>query len=440
MTDTTTRGLDRRTVLTGSLAAGIGLAAPRARALPTAAKPDKLVYVGDTGPWHYSLVEEAAPAFEKATGIKVEFTLLPYDAWNARLRAELGSGSSGVDIAQWGVQMGGWISPYLMDHQELLAGSASHKADFDWDDFLPASKEAATYDGKLSGIPYRITAGILHYQKALLAEVGYAKPPETFAAFRDAAIKLTAAGAPGRYGMGTIGRQGNGMFVGFVSWLWSMNGRLYDRKTGEVFLNDQTAVDALQFYADLFVKDKVIPPEAVTWEFDEIIAGGQTDRYAMAQMFSPYGTLINDPKVSKTTGRWAWDTVPGFTAKSQSRSWVDGHLFAVPKSCKNKEWAFEFIQWACSKEWLKRSMLRGNAAPRASVLRDPELKASLGWTEAAAAAIETGVPTNGDTIWVTLETQLRTGISQAITGQRTAKQALDAVAADWQRTIRRSAR
>ena len=42
-------------------------------------KPEKLVYVGDNGPWHYVMVEEVAPAFEKATGIKVDFTLLPVD-------------------------------------------------------------------------------------------------------------------------------------------------------------------------------------------------------------------------------------------------------------------------------------------------------------------------------------------------------------------------
>ncbi len=54
-------------------------------------------------------------------------------------------------------------------------------------------------------------------------------------------------------------------------------------------------------------KDKVVPPEAMTWEFDEIVAGGQSDRYAMVQTFAPYGTLINDPKTSKTGGKWAWD-------------------------------------------------------------------------------------------------------------------------------------
>jgi ABC-type glycerol-3-phosphate transport system substrate-binding protein len=63
-----------------------------AAALPTFAlaqsKPDKLVFVGDNGPWHWCLVEEVAPAFEKQHGIKVEFTLLPIDAltWISQTR------------------------------------------------------------------------------------------------------------------------------------------------------------------------------------------------------------------------------------------------------------------------------------------------------------------------------------------------------------------
>jgi ABC-type glycerol-3-phosphate transport system substrate-binding protein len=38
----------------------------------------------------------------------------------------------------------------------------------------------------------------------------------------------------------------------------------------------------------------------------------------------------------------------------------------------------------------------------------------------------------------TLELALRTGVSETLQGQKTAKQALDAVAADWQRTLRRA--
>ena len=82
-------------------------------------------------------------------------------------------------------------------------------------------------------------------------------------------------------------------------------GRLADFKTGEIFINDDKAVAGLQFWIDLVVKDKAVPPESMTWEYDEIVAGGQNDKYAMCQTFAPYVTLMNDPKISKTGGKWA---------------------------------------------------------------------------------------------------------------------------------------
>ena len=92
----------------------------------------------------------------------------------------------------------------------------------------------------------------------------------------------------------------------------------------------------------------------------------------MTQTFAPYGTLINDPQLSKTAGRWAWATVPGHTGKAQSRTWIDGHFLSVPKYAKYPDWSMEFIRMACSKQWMLRSMERGNAPPRGSVLRDPD--------------------------------------------------------------------
>src|SRR3954453_7791660 len=106
-------GLKRRILLQASVGA---LAAPQIMAQ---SKPEKLVYVGDNGPWHWTLVEEVAPAFEKQTGIKIDFTLLPVDPWVARLKAELSAGSNGIDIVQWSVGMAGWISPHTLDHEAL---------------------------------------------------------------------------------------------------------------------------------------------------------------------------------------------------------------------------------------------------------------------------------------------------------------------------------
>jgi multiple sugar transport system substrate-binding protein len=422
--------LNRRRLLQASAASAV--------AMPALAqnKPEKLIYVGDNGPWHWVMVDEVGPAFKKETGIEIDFTLLPVDPWNAKLKAELGAGSDGIDIVQWSVGMAGWISPYMDDHEEVAAKIVKRDPAWDWGDFLGGSKTAATYDGKLSGIPYRVTTGIMHYQKALLDQAGITRLPETFAELEKAVLATNKP--PERFGFGVSGKQGPAIFTSFISWLYSSDGRLADFKTGEIFINDEKAVAGLQFWIDLIVKDKATPPEAMTWEYDEIVAGGQNDKYAMCQTFAPYVTLMNDPKISKTGGKWVSGMVPGRTSKEQGRTWVDGHFLGVPKFSKQKDWAIEFIRMVTDKKWMARSMERGNAPPRGSVLRNPEIVAKFGWPAVAASAIETGIPTPNHPAWLTLQLPLRAALSQAILGQKTAKQALDDVASDWQRGMRRA--
>ncbi len=401
-------------------------------------KPEKLVFVGDNGPWHWCLVEEVAPAFEKQHGIKVDFTLLPIDALSARLKAELNSGSSGIDVIQWTATYAGWLAQHMEDHDKLLANSTSKHPDFDWDDFLPPIRDMASYQGKLLGIPYRVTASILNYQKQLLADVSFNKAPENWDEFQAALIATTKAGAPNRYGLGIWGRQGPAIVGGFSPFLRGNGGRYFDPKTYEIEINNVRAVEALQYYGDLMTKYKVIVPDAITWEFDEIVAGGQNDRYAMTITLAPYGTLINDPKLSKTAGKWAWAVAPGAHSRADSRVSVGGWTFGVPTASKNKDWAFEFIQFACSKEWMRRSVTRGNAPPRVSVLKHPDVMRDYGWAPVLAEAMQTATLEPRDAIWPTMELSLRTAISSVLSGQNTAKPALDAVASDWQRALRRA--
>jgi ABC-type glycerol-3-phosphate transport system substrate-binding protein len=93
---------------------------------------------------------------------------------------------------------------------------------------------------------------------------------------------------------------------------------------------------------------------------------------------------------------------------------------------------------ATSKEWMRRSIERGNAPPRVSVLNQPDVQERFGWAPVLAEAMQTATLEPRDAIWPTLELQLRSGISQVLLGQQTAKQALDAVAADWVRSLRRA--
>ena len=266
--------MKRRSVLAGGAAS---LALPEL-SMPALAqnKPDKLVYVGDNGPWHYVMVEEVAPEFEKNTGIKIDFTLLPVDPWRARLKTELNSGASGIDIVQWSVGMAGFMAPHFDDHEEVAAKIMARDPVWAWDDFLGGSKKAATYEGKMIGIPYRITTGIMHYQKHLMDAAGITKLPETFDELAKAAIALNSP--PDRYGFGVSARQGSAILTSFYPWLYSAGGRMVDFATGEIFINSPEAVAALEWWSDLVLKHKVVPPESLTWAYEEIVAGGQSDR------------------------------------------------------------------------------------------------------------------------------------------------------------------
>src|SRR5258708_52201 len=251
-------GFTRRQLLQGS-AAGL-LAASTGKAW-SQAKPDKLVLVCENSRARKrTLREEVAPAFEKTHGIKIEFTMLPVDAWRARLKAELSAGSTGIDLAMLSVQMSGWMAPHVLDHNEVVRKIMARDPAFAWDDFLGGGKAAGTYDGKLAGIPYRLTAQRLHYQKALLQQAGFAQAPRTYAEFEKAALAVNAP--PSRYGFGLMGKQGAGTFTNVVPWIFSAGGQLLDFKTGEVFINDKAAATGLQFYADLMLKSKEVPPAA----------------------------------------------------------------------------------------------------------------------------------------------------------------------------------
>ena len=281
--------------------------------------------------------------------------------------------------------------------------------------------------------------GLLHYQPEVLKQAGFDRPPATWDELRDTTIAITKAGEGKRYGLGVCLRQGPAIADHWVTFLRSNGGDFYDAKTHEIFINKPAAVEALQFYGDLATKYKVIPPDAVTWEWDEIIANGQNDRYGMAMTLGPSGTPLNNPKVSKTGGRWAAAVVPGAHRPDQSGTFLGGWSLGVPSYSKNRDWAFAFLQMVASREWSLRSMEKGNATARVSVLADPEIGKKYVWAPAAAKALQTAIVDPQDPLYGALELPLRLGISRVVTGQADAHEALDTVATNWQRIMRRGA-
>ncbi|TGT71938.1 MULTISPECIES: sugar ABC transporter substrate-binding protein [unclassified Mesorhizobium] len=430
--------ITRRRFLHGSAAAGAGLLAGSmlSTSALAQAKPDKLVVAALMIKWRRTLEEEVGPAFEKETGIKVEFEFLPYDALATRIKTQLDARDGSLDVAQFDTVMVNWAAPQLADFNQLIKEYGAEG--YNWDDFLPAAKDAFTVDGKVVAAPYRFLSTILHYRPDLLEAAGITAAPRTFEEFQNAATAVTEKFGGEKFGVGIYGRESEAMVRGWNPFQLSSGGRDYNLATKEILINKPESVNSLQFYADLVNKHKVTPPEASTWEYDGLVAGGQADRFAMMVALAPNGTLLDDPGVSKTAGKWAWSTVPGATDPSQSMGWSGGWGIGVAEASANKRWAFEFVKMATNTINLKKSAFDGNSPPRKSNLADAQIVSKLKWSKAFAEQNAVPIPMPNDPVFAICDQQIRPHISRALLGQATAQEALDAAAKEWHRTFQRA--
>lgn len=431
----------RRAFLKGTAVAGLGAATTSLLGMPALAqaKPDKIVVTGLQISWRRTFEEEIGPLFEQQTGIKVEFEWLPQDALAARLKTQAGSSDGGIDVAWINTGNANTMSSMMTDFGALMSEHGTPD-DFDLDDVLPAAMSGYRIGGRQIGMPFRYTTYLMHYQKDVLEQAGITSAPATFAEYRNAGLAVTEKFGPDRFGIGVYGRESEAMVRGWHCFMLSSGGNYYNPETWEILINQKAAVDSLQFYGDLVAKDKVVPPESATWEWDGLTSGAQADRFAMTVTIGPYGTAMSDPAVSKTAGKWAWARVPGATDPSQSAAPNGGWAMAIPEASPNKSWAYDFIIMATTKAAMKSTTKDGNAPPRFSVLNDPEVVARYGWAPAFSEQAKTAVdfPVPADPIFTTVDQQIRPHISRVLLGQSTAQEAMDAAAADWQRTLSRA--
>lgn len=431
----------RRRFLKGTAVAGLGAAATSLLGMPAIAqsKPAKIVVTGLQISWRRTFEEEIGPAFEQQHGIPVEFEWLPQDALAARLKTQAGSAGGGIDVAWINTGNANTMSGMMTDFGALMQQHGTPD-DFDLDDVLPAAMSGYNIGGRQIGMPFRYTTYLMHYQPEVLEQAGITSAPTTFAEYRNAGLAVTEKFGPDRYGIGVYGRESEAMVRGWHCFLLSSGGNYYNPQTWEILVNQKAAVDSLQFYGDLIAKDKVVPPESATWEWDGLTSGAQADRFAMTVTIGPYGTAMNNPEVSKTGGKWAWSRVPGATDPSQSAAPNGGWAMAIPESSPNKDWAYQFIIMATTKTAMKSTTKDGNAPPRFSVLNDAEVVQRYGWAPAFSEQAKTAVdfPVPSDPIFTTVDQQIRPHMSRVLLGQASAQEAMDAAAAEWKRTLSRA--
>jgi multiple sugar transport system substrate-binding protein len=339
----------------------------------------------------YAAAIKMLPDFEKRTGIKVSYETIPYENSRERQVLNFTSGEEQdvvlTDVVWVGEFAGnGWLEPVktFTDDPKLA------DPDLKLEGFFPILLESfGTWDKQVYGLPFDNYSGLLFYNKCMLKDAGFDKPPATWdELLKVYAPKLTDA-AKGKYAYALQSRRGETQSAdSFMRFLWPFGGSLLDAKF-KSNLNSKESQAGLQFRQDLM---KYMPPGIVDYDHNEAVNALAQGNVAMITEWSAFYSTLADPKKSKITDCLAVATEPKGVAGLKPA--LGGFSLGVNSAAddKHKAAAWLFIQWVTSEAQAKTYLDAGGVSGRTSVYKDADVQKKYPFVAPMVVSWDGGVP------------------------------------------------
>ncbi|REK66611.1 MAG: sugar ABC transporter substrate-binding protein [Cohnella sp.] len=372
-------------------------------------------------------IQAMLPEFEKQTGIKVKFDILPQEELHSKTELALASNSGQYDVIMMDMMFtsqyskANWLAPL----DDLIS---QNEATIQSSDFLSGFYDAFKNDGKTYGLPFYGESTMLMYNKEIFQAAGIEKPPATIDELVEDAKKLTK---DGKYGIALRGMRGEGMNIYIWAGFYNAFGGKW-LKDGQPDINSPEAVKATEVYRDLI--KNYAPPGGANFSWDQVQLALQQGTVAMAIDATNFAPRLENPENSKVVGKIGYAMVPSGPAGASPSVYTAG--LVIPKSSSHIDAAFQFISWATSKEvQLKTAIdgMRGDVT-RKSVWEDESYKNKYsypGWIDVTVKSMDQADPDYRPRIveWKRMGDRLGIAVSETLAG-RDVKTALDAAQKD----------
>jgi len=404
--------VSRRTFL---IAAAAATAWPR----PGAAKPKATItyWNGLTGA-DGKVMDEMIDRFTRDTGIKIEQQRLPWPEMYAKLQVSVPAGE-GPDLALiHTVEVPHFASDNVL---EAIDDAALGGKGFRGEDYLPATWQGGTFQGKRYSLPLDVPQHVLYLNVKVMKDAGLAgadgKPRAP--ASRDELVTMAKKMSKDDTFGFAIGTANPGRYTwGFHNLLWQNGANIYAPDLKRAAVADPAALEAAEFWASLPNQHKIAPPANASCR-DAFIAG----RLGMWIAGSWNFTGLREAKVDFTAA-----PVPRLFKNPVV--WSMPHQYTFPRvktvDKARREAAWANVRWMTDHvaDWtLKAGQVsasrKAHGDPR--VTSDPVLKTLL----AQAPNWQVGQPTPK---WVAAENVTRPLIESIYTGQKPAKAAMEDLA------------
>ena len=402
--------ISRRTFLSSAAAAaGTATLARRAGAQPKATIAYWNGLTGADG----KVMDELIDRFTAQTGIRIEQQRLPWAELYAKLQVAVPAGE-GPDLALiHTVEVPHFAHDGVL---EAIDDAALAAKGFRGDDYLPATWQGGTYQGKRYSLPLDVPQHIFYMNTKLMREAGLAgKVPADRNELVAMAKQMTKGDAFG-FAIGTVNP---GKYTwGFHNLLWQNGTNIYAGDLKRAAVADAAAVEVAEFWSGLATQHKVAPPANANCR-DAFIAG----RLGMWMAGSWNFTGLRDAKVDFTVA-----PVPRLFKQPVVWSMPHQYSFPKPKAADRvrRDAAWAHVRWMTDNvaEWtLKAGQVSASrkAHADARITADPVLKTLL----AQAPSWQVGQATPK---WVAAENLTRPVIESVYIGQKPARAAMEDLA------------
>ena len=359
-----------------------------APAVRAQAKPEKLIILSHRV--HMSVLTggkggDATAEWVKRNGIGIEWVTLDTGPLHERLFREASLGSTSIDLA---FLLNTRATPVVATLLEPLDAFMQANALEDPKDMFPGLVAAMKFGGKQYAVPQRHATTGFHYNEAIFQERGVAVP-KTFEDVVEAARKLTFTRPDGSQVFGFLIEGDN--YPNVIDMARAYDGD-FITPDYKLAINQGPMLRAVQTLRELYAAG-VMPRNWTAIKSEEVNTWMQTGRVAMTINSFGRNQFYNDKEKSKNPGQIKVMALPAAremqgkypqSAPAKTEFWS----MCIPKSARNKPFAWSLIKELSSRENTTKAAINGNGPVRASTYADARFAAGVPYAAAEAATLK----------------------------------------------------
>ena len=415
-----------------------------------------------------------APEFEKLTGAKVNIVLTTFGDLFPRILTDFQNANS-FDAAVFAPQ---WLGDYVSGgYLEPLDNYVKAAPELKWGEIAPFFREfSATYAGKTYMVPFDGDFQMVYYRRdlwenagnrsAFRTKYGYAlAAPKTWKEYRDMAEFFNGMTVDGKKIYGAVeamARNAQSYWIlgsraaAYMQYKGTGQGIFFNTNNMNPLINEEGFVRALTEWKDI---QKFAPPNILNYGTGEVRSGfTKAGEAALAIDWGDIGSLSAD-KDSVIKGKLGSTILPGSSEywDRDAKKWVTaprinyapyaafgGWSGAVNAKSKEKQVAFDFLSFVGQPAQSDADVtigITGFNPYRTSHFKSRDLYVKAGMDPNDAKSYLKAISDSLKNRNLVLDyrvpgaaryqSAMDVGVSEALSGQKTPKAALDGIAAEW---------